>query len=120
MGIKVLECKLTSVNKCVEVKHLRGSIDQGTLMYSQRLSMATEPATDDCKSQGTRNQSRFQSQNKLSEFDGMKSPGRMALRHPPSSNMRYSTKLYNMEGLDHKVNELVTVPGMADMQSQDK
>ena len=53
MGIKVLECKLTSVNNCVEVKHLRGSIDQGTLMYSQRLSMAIEPATNDCKSQGT-------------------------------------------------------------------
>ena len=30
MGIKVLECKLTSVNKYVEVEHLRGSIDQGT------------------------------------------------------------------------------------------
>ena len=42
MGIKVLECKLTSVNKYVEVKHLRGSIDQGTLMYSQILSMARE------------------------------------------------------------------------------
>ena len=27
MGIKVLECKLTSVNKFVEVEHLRGSID---------------------------------------------------------------------------------------------
>ena len=55
MGIKVLECKLTSVNKYVVVKHLRGSIDQGTLMYSQTLSMAREPVTDDCKSQGTQN-----------------------------------------------------------------
>ena len=27
--------KITSVNKCVEVEHLKGSIDQGTLMYSQ-------------------------------------------------------------------------------------
>ena len=53
MGVKVLECNLTSVNKCVEVKNLRGSIDQGTLMYSQELSMAREPTTDDCKSQGT-------------------------------------------------------------------
>ena len=35
MRIKVLECKLTSVNKCVEVEHLKESIDQGTLMYSQ-------------------------------------------------------------------------------------
>ena len=53
MGIKVLECKLTSVNKCVEVEHLTESIDQGTLMYSQKLLMAREPTTDDCKSQGT-------------------------------------------------------------------
>ena len=49
----------------------------------------------------------------------MKSAGRRALRHPPSSNMRYSAKLYNVEGLDHKVHEPVTVPGMADMQSQE-
>ena len=35
MGIKALECKLTSVNKCVEVEHLKESIDQGKLMYSQ-------------------------------------------------------------------------------------
>ena len=64
MGIKVLECKLTSVNKCVEVEHLRGSIDHGTLMYSQKLSMVREPATDDCKSQGTQKDPIFQSQNK--------------------------------------------------------
>ena len=62
MGIKVLERKLTSVNKCVEVEHLRGAINQRTLMYSQRLSMAREPATNDCKSQGTQNDSKFQSQ----------------------------------------------------------
>ena len=47
------------------------------------------------------------------------SAGRRALRHPPSSNTRYSVKLSNVEGLDHKVHEPVTVPGMADMQSQD-
>ena len=35
MGIKVLECNLASVNKYVEVKHLKESIDQGPLMYSQ-------------------------------------------------------------------------------------
>ena len=64
MGIKVLECNLTCVNKGVEVEQLRGSIDQGTLMYSQILSMEREPATDDCKSQGTQNDSRFQSQSK--------------------------------------------------------
>ena len=29
MGIKVLECKLISANKGVEVKHLKESIDQG-------------------------------------------------------------------------------------------
>ena len=49
----------------------------------------------------------------------MKSVGRRELRHPPSSDMRYSAKLYNVEGLDHKVHELVSVPGMDDMQSQD-
>ena len=64
MGIKVLKCKLTSMNTCVEVEHLRGSIYQGTLMYSQILLMAREPATDDYKSQGTQNDSRLQSQNK--------------------------------------------------------
>ena len=36
--------------------------------------------------------------------------------HPPSSNMRYSAKMYNVEGLDHKVDEPVTILGMADMQ----
>ena len=48
-----------------------------------------------------------------------RSTGRRALRHPPSSNMRYLEKLYNVEGLDHKVHEPVTILGMADMQSQD-
>ena len=119
MGIKVLEWNLTSANKCVDVKQLEESIDQGTLMYSQILSMAREPTTDDCKSQGTQNDSRFQSQNKWSEFDGMKSARRRELRHPPSSNMRYSAKLYNVEELNHKVHEPVTVPRMANMQSQD-
>ena len=42
----------------------------------------------------------------------MKSAGRRALRHPPSSNTRYSAKLYDVEGLDHKVHEPVTVLGM--------
>ena len=119
MGIKVLEGKLTSANRCVKVEHLRGSIDQGTLMYSQRILMAREPATNDCKSQGTQNDFRLQSQNKWSEVDGMKSAGRRALWHPPSSNMRHSANLYSVEGLNHKVHEPVTIPGMADMQSQD-
>ena len=45
----------------------------------------------------------------------MKSTGRRELRHPPSSNMRYSAKLYDVEGLNHKVHEPVTIPGMADI-----
>ena len=107
------------MNKCVEVKHLKGSNDQGALMYSQKLSMAREPATNDCKSQGTQNDSRFLSQNKSSKVDGMKSAGRRALMHPSSSNTRYSARMYNVEGLNHKVHEPVSVPRMADMQSQE-
>ena len=53
MGINVLEFKLTSVNKGVEVEHLKVYIDQGTLIYSQKMSMVREHATDDYKSQGT-------------------------------------------------------------------
>ena len=53
IGIKVLECNLTSANKCVEVEHLEESIDQGTLMYFQKISTAREPTINDCKSQGT-------------------------------------------------------------------
>ena len=49
----------------------------------------------------------------------MTSTGRRELRHPTSSNMRHSEKLYNVEGLDHNVHEPVLVPGMADMQSQE-
>ena len=49
----------------------------------------------------------------------MEFAGRRALRNPPSTNTRYSARLYDVEGLDHKVHEPVTVPGMADMQSQD-
>ena len=100
--------------RTLERIHRSGDID-----VFPKLSMAREPSTDDCKSQGTQNYSRLQSQNKWSEVDGMKSVGRRALRHPPLSNMRYSVKLYNVEGLDHKVHEPVTVSGMADMQSQE-
>ena len=49
----------------------------------------------------------------------MESARTMELRHPQSTNMRYSTMLYNMEGLEQDVLEPVIVPGMADMQSQD-
>ena len=34
-GNQGTECNLTSVIRCVEVEHLKESIDQGTLMYSQ-------------------------------------------------------------------------------------
>ena len=39
--------------------------------------------------------------------------------HPSSFNMRYLARLYNVEGIDHKVHERISVPGMADMQSQE-
>ena len=49
----------------------------------------------------------------------MESVGRRELRHPPSTNTRYLETLYNVEELKQDVHEPVTVPGMADMQSQD-
>ena len=49
----------------------------------------------------------------------MESDGRRELRHPPSTNTRYSAMLYNVEGLEQDVHEPIIVPGMADMQSQD-
>ena len=49
----------------------------------------------------------------------MESVGRRALRHPASTNMRYSTTLYNVEEIGQDVHELVTVSGMSNMQSQD-
>ena len=52
-GNQGTECNLTSVNICVEFEHLKESIDQGTLMYYQKMLMAIEPPTDDCKPQGT-------------------------------------------------------------------
>ena len=119
MVIKVLEWKLTSVNKCVEVEHLKESIDQGTLMYSQNCRWRENLPLMTASLKALKNDSRFLSQNKWSEVDGMKSTGRRALGHPPSSNTKYSAKLYNMEEIDHKVHEPITVPGMADMQSQD-
>ena len=95
--------------------HRSGDID-----VFPKLLMAREPTTDDCKSQGTQNDSRFKSQNKWSEVDGMKFAGRRALRHPPSSNISYSTRMYNMEERNEQyVPEPVTVSGMAVMQSQD-
>ena len=58
-------------------------------------------------------------QNKCSKVDGMESSGRREIRHPPSMNTRYSAMLYNVEELNEQdVHELITVPGMADMQSQ--
>ena len=65
------------------------------------------------------NESRLLFQNKWSEVDGMESARRKELRHPPSTNMRYSTTLCNVEELRQDVHEPVTVLGMAEMQSQD-
>ena len=49
----------------------------------------------------------------------MESAGRRELRHHPLTNMRYLETLYNVEELEQDVHEPVTVPGMANMQSQD-
>ena len=49
----------------------------------------------------------------------MESAGRRELRHPASTNTRYSEMLYNVEELEQDVHEPVTVLGMDDMQSQD-
>ena len=49
----------------------------------------------------------------------MEFAGRRELRHPPSTNMRYSAMLYNVEGLKQDVHEPIIVPGMVDMQIQD-
>ena len=49
----------------------------------------------------------------------MESTIRRELRHPPSTNTRYSTMLYNVDELEQDVHELVTVPEMADMKSKD-
>ena len=49
----------------------------------------------------------------------MESDRRRELGHPSSTNTRYSAMLYNVEELKQDVHELVTVSGMADMQSQD-
>ena len=49
----------------------------------------------------------------------MESAGRRELSNPPSTNTRYSKMLYNVEEIEQDVHEPVTVPGMADMQSQD-
>ena len=63
--------------------------------------------------------SRILFQNKLSKFDGMESIGRRELRHPPSTNKSYSSKMYNVEELNEQdVQEPVTILGTVDMQSQ--
>ena len=49
----------------------------------------------------------------------MESIGRRELRHPPSTNMRYSAMLYNVEGLEQDVHEPIIVPRMDDIQSQE-
>ena len=81
--------------------------------------MEREPTTDDCKPQGT--QMTLDPYPRINDlnFNGMESTGRSELRHPPSTNMRYSATLYNVEELEQYVHEPVTVLGMADMQSKD-
>ena len=49
----------------------------------------------------------------------MESARRRELKHPPSTNTSYSTTMYNVEEIEQDVHEPVTVPGMANMQSQD-
>jgi hypothetical protein len=57
-------------------------------MYSQ-LSMAGEPATDDCKPLGTLMTLDLDSRIDELKFDGRRPIERRALRHLSSSNMRY-------------------------------
>ena len=40
--------------------------------------------------------------------------------HPPSTKIRYLAPLYNVEELKQHVQETIIVPGMDDMQIQDK
>ena len=49
----------------------------------------------------------------------MESGGRRELRHPSSTNMRYSAMMYNVEGLEQDVHEPIIVQRMANMESQD-
>ena len=53
-GNQGTEWNLKSANRCVKVKHLKESIDKGTLNVLPKLSMARGPAADGCKSQGTK------------------------------------------------------------------
>ena len=53
MGMKVLDYNITRVNICVEVKHLGRIYQSGDIDVFPKLSMAREPTTDRCKSQGT-------------------------------------------------------------------
>ena len=74
---------LTSLNRCVEVEHLEEFIDQGTLMYSQNYWWWENLPLMITSLKAVKNDSRFRSQNKWYEVDGMKSAGRRELRHPP-------------------------------------
>ena len=50
----------------------------------------------------------------------MESTGRRELRHPPSTNTRYSTTLDNVKNSNEQdVHEPVIVPGMDNMKIQD-
>ena len=54
-------------------------------------------------------------QNRCFEVDAIESARRRELESTPSTNMRYSTTLYHVEGLKQDVHELVSIPRMADM-----
>ena len=117
-GNQGTEHNIKSVNRCVEFELLKESIDQGTLMYSKNywwwenlplmtislkaIKWFSTPIPD-----------------QWSKVNGIESSRRRELRHSPSSNMRYSAALYNVEGLEKYVHEPVIVSGMADMQSKD-
>ena len=58
--------------------------------------------------------------NRCSEVIGMESIGRRELRHPRSTNARYTSMLGNLEEHEQYVHKPVTnVLGMDDMQRQD-
>ena len=80
--------------------------------------MAREPTTDDCKSQGTR--MTLDSYFRINDLMSMEWNPLEGGHYPPSTNMRYSETLYNVEEINKQdVHELVILPGMAGMQSQD-
>ena len=80
--------------------------------------MVREPNIDYCKSQGT--QWTIDSYSRINDLNSMEWNPLEGGHYPPSTNMRYSETLYNVEEINEQdVHELVILPGMAGMQSQD-